>query len=97
MNKNTSEYPLNVTVEVYSNDIHETISVKIDKIEVAEEYDAGILTECYVNVYHDSEVVLYDCVEFEEAISALFDFEVKFTEKMAQDSYFSRLEAVDYD
>ena len=45
MNKNTSEYPLNVTVEVYSNDIHETISVKIDKIEVAEEYDAGKLVK----------------------------------------------------
>ena len=79
MNKST------IAVDVYSNDIHETIRVKIDKIEVDEEY---------VNVFHDSEVALYDCVEFEEAISALCQFEVKFTEYMAQDSYFSRLEAV---
>ena len=79
MNKNT------IAVDVYSNDIHETIRVKIDNIEIDEEY---------VNVYHDSEVALYDCVEFEEAISELCQFEVKFTEYMSQDSYFSRLEAV---
>ena len=72
-------------IDVYSNDIHETIRVKIDNIEVDGEY---------INVFHDSEIALYDCVEFEEAISALCQFEVKFTEYMSQDSYFSRLEAV---
>ncbi len=73
------------TFDVYSNDTHEPISVSSDKFEV----DAVSF-----NVFHDSEIALYDCVEFEEAISALCQFEVKFTEYMSQDSYFSRLEAV---
>ena len=75
----------NIIIDVYSNDIHKTISVKIDKIEVDGEY---------VNVFHNSEVALYDCVEFEEAISDEIGFEVKFTEYMGQDSFVSRLEAV---
>jgi len=47
-----------------------------------------------VNVFHNCETALYDCAEFEQVISEIVQFDVKFTEKMQQDSYFSRLEAV---
>jgi hypothetical protein len=76
---------LNYTIDVYSNDIDENIYVTIEKIEVDDEY---------VNVFHNCETALYDCADFEIAISELVQFDVKFTEKMQQDSYFSRLEAV---
>ena len=74
-----------ITFDVYSNDIHKNIYVTIEKVVVDDEY---------VDVYHNCETPLYDCVEFEQMISYICDFEVKFTEKMAQSSYFSRLEAV---
>jgi len=73
------------TFDVYSNDIDENIYVTIEKIEVDDEY---------VNVFHNCETALYDCAEFEQVISEIVQFDVKFTEKMQQDSYFSRLEAV---
>jgi len=74
-----------ITFDVYSHELNKNIYVTIEKVVVDDEY---------VDVYHNCETALYDCVEFEEMISYICDFEVKFTEKMAQSSYFSRLEAV---
>ena len=74
-----------ITFDVYSHELNKNIYVTIEKVVVDDEY---------VDVYHNCETALYDCAEFEQMISYICDFEVKFTEKMAQSSYFSRLEAV---
>ena len=74
-----------ITFDVYSHELNKNIYVTIEKVVVDDEY---------VDVYHNCETALYDCAEFEQVISEIVQFDVKFTEKMQQDSYFSRLEAV---
>jgi hypothetical protein len=76
------------TVDVLWSETSMTAEVVIESLY----FEAGV--DKYVNVYHDSFRTLYYCEGFEEAVSELVGFDVKFTEFMAQDCYFSQLEAV---